>query len=342
LLLARTIHSFVRALDGAGEETVALAGPSHLRLFCRDPARILAPRFARFAATICLSATLRPFDIFRDRCGLPPNRLRMLEADPFFPPEHRLVVAVPGISTAWKDRTRDQAAVTAVVQDCIEAVPGNVAVYFSSFQQLEDVLEGLDLRGRMLLRQGPSMGEEDRERLLRALAEPLPTHRVLLGVLGGIFAEGVDLPGALAAVIIVGPSLPPPGLDRKLQQAWLEERYGDGFERTFVAPGLSRVVQAAPAARATARSTSTGARRGTGSSSASRVSEERRRAPRRPSAPLRQTFGQVVGQGGDRADLRHGRLHVVGDAVEPHRARRTVAALVGDEGRARIPIARLA
>ncbi len=245
LLLARTIHSFVRALDGAGEETVALAGPGHLRLFCRDPARILAPRFARFAATICLSATLRPFDIFRDRCGLPPNRLRTFEADPFFPPEHRLVVAVPGISTAWKDRERDRAAVTTLVQSSIEAVPGNVAVYFSSFQQLEDVLVGLDLRGRMLLRQGPSMGEEDRERLLGALAEPLPVHRVLLGVLGGIFAEGVDLPGALAAVIIVGPSLPPPGLDRKLQQSWLEERYGDGFERTFVAPGLSRVVQAA-------------------------------------------------------------------------------------------------
>lgn len=254
--LARSVYRFVRSLELAGDETVALAGRSQnfsenqteadqLRLLCRDPSAQLGPRFAAFAGSVSMSATLHPFRFYRDRCGLPPERVESFVADPIFPAENRLVVAVPGVSTAWKNRERDRAAVTEVVQHCIEATPGNIAVYFSSFQQLEDVYTGLDLRGRVVLRQAPVMQEEERQRLLAALAEPLPVARVLLAVLGGIFAEGVDLPGSLSSVIIVGPSLPPPGLDRKLLSQWYETRFGDGFEYAYVQPGMTRVVQAA-------------------------------------------------------------------------------------------------
>jgi Rad3-related DNA helicase len=45
-------------------------------------------------------------------------------------------------------------------------------------------------------------------------------------------------------VIVVGPALPPPTLERRLLQAWYEEKFDQGFPLAYVQPGMTRVVQA--------------------------------------------------------------------------------------------------
>jgi DNA excision repair protein ERCC-2 len=146
-----------------------------------------------------------------------------------------------------KHRDRDRGRIAAILQQTIEAIPGNVAVYFGSFEQVRDVMAGVALPGREVLQQSAAMDEAERSRLLdrmRDTTAPLP--RVLVGVLGGLFAEGVDLPGdALRAVLVVGPALPPPTFERKLLQAWYDEHFDDGFGLAYIQPGLTRVVQAA-------------------------------------------------------------------------------------------------
>ena len=88
------------------------------------------------------------------------------------------------------------------------------------------------------------MDEASRPGLLATLGRA--EGHVLLGVLGGIFAEGVDLPGAaLLAAVIVGPALPMANLERKLLQAWFQERYEEGVRYAWLVPGMARVVQAA-------------------------------------------------------------------------------------------------
>ncbi|MFZ5477889.1 MAG: ATP-dependent DNA helicase, partial [Myxococcota bacterium] len=242
LPLARAVLRFGDALARAGEETVALWTPVGLRLLCRDPSRLLAPAFARAHASVSMSATLAPAWFFRERCGLDADRTTTLAVEPPFPPENRRVVAVPGVSTAMKDRPRDRDTLRDLLARTVAAVPGNVAVYFGGFEQLADLLPELD---RPVLVQTPAMDEDARARMVAALREPGPP-RVLAAVLGGIFAEGIDLPGdALRAVIVVGPALPPPSPERALVQAWYEERFDQGFELAYVQPGMTRVVQAA-------------------------------------------------------------------------------------------------
>ena len=69
---------------------------------------------------------------------------------------------------------------------------------------------------------------------------------VLFAVMGGIFSEGIDLPGtALEAAIIVGPSLPQANLARRLMQQWYQKKYGEGFRYAWIIPGMARVSQAA-------------------------------------------------------------------------------------------------
>jgi Rad3-related DNA helicase len=226
------------ALASAGEE-----GP-RVGLSCLDPAPWLAPQLARFGGLVGASATLRPLTVYRDLLGLPATtRLASLPSP--FPPEHRLVVRATRVSTALRDRPAHAARTAQLLEEIIAAVPGNVAVYFSSFAMLEDLAGRLALPGREVLRQTPRLSAEERARWLARLGgggAPV----VLAAVLGGIFAEGVDLPaGTLRAVLVVGPGLPPVGLERELLKARYEERFGRGFSLAFWVPGLTRVTQAA-------------------------------------------------------------------------------------------------
>lgn len=243
--LARALFRFAGALERAGEETVALAAPEGLRLVCRDPSRVLGPVFGAARAAIAVSATLHPDWFWRERCGLHPDRTDTLAIEPPFPPENRHVVVVPGVSTAFRHRERDRAALVEILERTVAAVPGNVAVFFGSFEQLGSFTEELRWAGRERLLQVPAMGEGERAALLARMREPGPP-RVLGAVLGGIFGEGVDLPGdALRAVIVVGPALPPPSSERALLSAWYEDQFDAGFELAYVHPGMTRVVQAA-------------------------------------------------------------------------------------------------
>ena len=89
-------------------------------------------------------------------------------------------------------------------------------------------------------------GASDAEQ--RELLDRLSSGRsqLVLAVLGGIFAEGVDYPGdMLSQVMVVSPGLPQYNLERELLKAYYAERYGRGFEYAYLVPGLTRVVQAA-------------------------------------------------------------------------------------------------
>lgn len=248
--LARAVLRLRGALDRADDETVAIwrrpegKDKGGLALLCRDPAPLLGPLFQALGASVLLSATLEPSRFYQDLCGLEPSRALAHRAMSPFPPENRRVLIVPTVTTAFKHRARDREATAAVISETVAAVPGNVAVFFTSFGLRDDLAPLLELDGRPALWQDRAMDEEARAGLLGTLAEG--GRHVLLAVLGGIFSEGVDLPGSgLLAAVIVGLGLPQVGLERRLLQDWYETRYGEGFRYAYQVPGLARVVQAA-------------------------------------------------------------------------------------------------
>ncbi len=243
--LGRALIRFVDALGRADEETVTLWSYEGLRLSCQDPRRILGPRFAAAHASVSLSATLAPTWYYRDRCGLEAERVATLVIPSPFPTANRKVVVVGGVSTAFRHRDRDRAKIVAILDEVIAAVPGNVALYFASYDHMRDLLAAATLAGRERLVQVVDASDAERAAVLDGLLDPGPP-RVLCAVLGGSFAEGVDLPNeALQAAIVVGPALPPPSTERGLLQTWCEDHYDLGFELAYVVPGMTRVVQAA-------------------------------------------------------------------------------------------------
>ena len=246
LQLTWQLQRFHTVLTEAEEESVAIVdatpGLEAVGICCLDPSRWLGPRIAALGGFVGASATLSPTSFHRDLLGLSPDLLVVDVPSPF-PPERQLVLVAPRVSTAYADREAHVPAIAELITGCIDAVPGNIALFFSSFELLRRVTALLEPARHRLLLQSRSLDERGREDLLRELqGEPA----VLAAVLGGIFAEGIDLPpGSLDAVFICGPAYPPIGLERDLLRAWYEERYDAGFLYASLVPGLTRVVQAA-------------------------------------------------------------------------------------------------
>jgi DNA excision repair protein ERCC-2 len=244
--LVWALARFAGALERAGEDLVATWSPERLQLVARDAAGVLGPRFARVHASVHASATLAPAWFHRESCGLHLERVREHALPEAFPPERRCVLVVPGVSTAYRARERQRGALVEALQRCVDAVPGNVALWFGSFEQRDDLVGACDWPEREVLLQTRGMDEAARAGTLARMRETAGPAKVLAGVLGGVFAEGVDLPGeSLLATVVVGPSLPPPSATLALRQAWWEDRFDAGFELASVRPGMVRVVQAA-------------------------------------------------------------------------------------------------
>jgi DNA excision repair protein ERCC-2 len=64
--------------------------------------------------------------------------------------------------------------------------------------------------------------------------------------MGGIFGEGIDLPGEqLIGVSVVSLGLPPfDDFHEQLAQK-LQQRYGQGYEYTYLYPAIRKIIQAA-------------------------------------------------------------------------------------------------
>lgn len=275
LEVARGLHRFKSALERADGETLAVwrRGPADryrgrgrrrrhperpnadiptltqdprtgLRLLCRDPSRLLGPLFKKLAGAVCMSATLSPPDFYRSMFGLSDeNSLTAAFPSPF-PPERRQVLVAPTVSTTYRNRARDREATAALISEAIAVVPGNLAVFFPSFAFRDDIQPLLNLDGRPTLVQERSMPEDARAALLETMSQG--DGHVLLAVLGGIFSEGIDLPGGgLVGAVVVGPALPKANRARRLMQEWYQEQYGQGFRYAWLVPGMARVVQAA-------------------------------------------------------------------------------------------------
>jgi len=217
-----------------------------LAIVCLDPARALAPIFRAASSTVLFSATLSPVEMTRRMLGLEKERTRSITLPPPFPREHRKVMILPQVRTTFAARDKNFGAIAGLVAQMSDARNGNGLVLFPSYQFLEKVAERLPpIRARLLV-QRPNITESERHDILNALAAPPPGGALLLAVLGGMYAEGLDYPGELlTSVYIVSPALPQVSFERELLRRYFEETEQAGFEYAYLQPGMTRVIQAA-------------------------------------------------------------------------------------------------
>ncbi len=240
---------FCRMADAFGLHSlfdVTTAGPQ-ARVCIRNvsPAPFLAPRFAAGTTSVLFSATLSPPDFYRSLLGLPAASAWIDVESPFGP--HQLEVRVERrISTRFRDRTGSVRPIVDVMIRQYRAQPGNYLAFFSSFDYLRSVLGAFTARAPEVAVweqiRGMAAGERD-----AFLANFSPDGRGIgFAVLGGVFAEGIDLPGdRLIGAFIATLGLPQVNDVNAEIERRMQALFGAGYEFTYLYPGLQKVVQAA-------------------------------------------------------------------------------------------------
>jgi len=219
------------------------SGPG-LGLVCVDPAKALTVRHREALGIIAMSATMTPLDYWNDVLGLEGLDAITLTVPSPFSPDQRKVVIDPSVSTVYRDRQESIPRVAEAIASVVALRPGPYLVFFPSFAYLRSVRPQIPALGEILA-QAPRSSLADRRALLDRFRNG-EGPRVLLAVAGGVFAEGIDLPGdALIGAMVVGPCLPPISFGRAVMARHFEATRQAGFAYAMLYPGLQRVVQAA-------------------------------------------------------------------------------------------------
>jgi DNA excision repair protein ERCC-2 len=209
------------------------------------PAPFLAPRYAAARTTVMFSGTLDPYHFYRDTLGLPDDTQRLDVEGPFR--AEQLEVRVAGnVSTRWRDRERSLEPIVDLIATQYASQPGNYLGFLSSFEYLEKVVDLMRERHPDLpvWAQQPGMDEAAREAFLARFRTL--NQGVGFAVLGGAFAEGVDLVGQqLIGAFIATLGLPQMNDVNEQMRRTMEAKFGNGYDYMYLYPGLRKVVQAA-------------------------------------------------------------------------------------------------
>lgn len=244
-------NAFLRTYEGFNDKYVAYSKKEGndilLKLFCMDPSSAIKECLKKVKAAVFFSGTLSPMNYFIELLGGDEKSYRMNIPSPF-KNENLCIIIDDSISTKYKKRAFTYINLIQSIEYCLKQKKGNYLVFFSSYEYMETAYKMFIEKNEDIecICQKNSMNEEEREQFIRRFTER--NNRTLAGfvVLGGIFGEGLDLPGEkLIGAVIVGVGLPKITIERNILQDHFDKTNGDGFQYSYVYPGINKVLQAA-------------------------------------------------------------------------------------------------
>ncbi|RMD58636.1 ATP-dependent DNA helicase [Candidatus Woesearchaeota archaeon] len=212
-----------------------------LSLRCLDPALLTREVFDNCKSAIVMSGTLSPTGMYADVLGLENADVRSYPSP--FPQENRLVLLVPRTTTKYKSRSENQfKAIACEIAKIANSIPGRIMVFFPSYF-LRDKIELFlsELYDGELFYEKPRSNKVARQSLLEKFRSS--KKGALLAAATGSFGEGVDLPGVLKGVIVVGLPLDRPDLETAELISYYDKKFGKGWDYGYTLPAMSRCIQ---------------------------------------------------------------------------------------------------
>ena len=242
--------AFMKLADSFGDHSLCEfqrsgRGRASLTIQNLIPADFLIERFKAAHSVLLFSATLSPGVYYRDLLGLPEDARFTSLPSPFSAGQLK-VEFTPGISTRQVHREASLQPVAELIAKQYRTRPGHYLAFFSSFKYAKEVSDTLaeqapDIPQRS---QKPGMSPDQRRQFLADFKKP--EGSVAFAVLGGVFSEGIDLPGdQLIGAFVATLGLPPFDAWHEILKERLQQRFGEGYNYTYLIPGLQKVAQAA-------------------------------------------------------------------------------------------------
>ena len=223
-----------------------LVDPAHktLTLHCVNAGPLIREKIGNHSVTVAFSATLKPFKYHISMCGFDDERVTSREYESPFPPDNRCIIAIPQISTAWKDRPRNTPRIAEVIERVIATKKGNYIAFFPSFELLRQTISLVKADGFEIIEQPSNANQYWTKTTLAALKKR--RNILLFAVQGGVLSEGIDLPGdELIGAFIVGPALPMVTPEREERRRIIEQSGNNGFATAYIYPAMARSIQSA-------------------------------------------------------------------------------------------------
>ncbi|MFP5407180.1 MAG: ATP-dependent DNA helicase, partial [Gammaproteobacteria bacterium] len=241
------LHGFHSVCDVTPEYRPDPDAPTDPVICVRNviPAPLLEERWAVIHSATLFSATLAPVAHHVELLGLPDSTACIDVPSPFRSGQLAARV-VRSVSTRYRDRQGSLDAVVAIIAGQYRERPGNYLAFLSSFDYLQAVADRFArLHPQIgIWLQSSRMTEAQRDQFLARFTEA--SQGVGFAVLGGAFAEGIDLPGArLIGAFVATLGMPQVNPVNEQFRRQIDARLGRGYEHTYLYPGIRKVVQAA-------------------------------------------------------------------------------------------------
>ncbi|MCR4672568.1 MAG: ATP-dependent DNA helicase [Lachnospiraceae bacterium] len=250
------LRSFTLAYERSNEKYVNYTLGDMLKIFCIDPSLELGERLMKGRSAVFFSATLLPLDYYKEMLSDTAEEDYDLYIDSPFDPSKKLVVIADDVSTVYRRRTIEEYTKIALcIKGIIRAKYGNYMIFFPSYRLMNEVYEAFCENalkaagnGLNIIIQRPGMSEAERADFLDQFsAQSEGSSTIGFCVMGGIFAEGIDLrEDRLIGAVVVGTGLPQLSPERELLKRFFDARLGagKGFEYAYIYPGMNKVLQA--------------------------------------------------------------------------------------------------
>ena len=239
------IRAFISISELYSKEYVTLVeinkNDVKVKLFCVNPSKNLSKIVKGSYSTTIFSATLTPINYYIDLLGGDDKSYRMKLPSPF--KKENLKIYGHPLNMRFRQRENNIDNVCNLIYKFKGEEVGNYMVFLPSYLYLNQVYSRyIELFGEdNTICQGEVLTEAEREEFLNNFKED--TKIIAFCVIGGVFSEGIDLPGRrLIGSVIVGVGFPKISNEGDI----IRDYYGDkGFDYAYIYPGINKVMQAA-------------------------------------------------------------------------------------------------
>lgn len=247
--LAARIVEYKRIADRYDKQYITFIhtknGSTSVLLYCLDPSNELSAALDNACASVLFSATLTPAEYYADILGGDKRSVSVTFRSPF-PSENLCVAVADRINTRFEDRRSSYKKISACIAATVSARVGNYMVFFPSYDYMNEVRSVFEKKypNVPLLVQRKNMSFAEKEEFISSFADD-GKLRIGFCVIGGSFAEGIDLPGKrLIGAIVVGVGLPGISNENNMIRDYYDEKCGVGYDYAYTYPGMNSVLQA--------------------------------------------------------------------------------------------------
>ena len=240
------VKRFVELADMYTQEYVSFVDEyKNMRIILADTGKTIRRAIKKRGVGVYFSATLSPEEYYRYMLGASDKDV-YLSLDSPFPKENFKVVSY-SLSTRYLERIATLKEVVRVIYSAISQKNGNYMVFLPSYAYLKALaVEWKNTYPEIEIAvERSGMKNDEKEEFVSAFNANNSSIFLAFAVMGGNFAEGIDLAGdKLSGAVIVGLGVLPPERSREMTCAYFNDRFLDGAKFAYMYSGMNKVFQA--------------------------------------------------------------------------------------------------